>query len=80
MKYFVTVFTGREPGSESNAKIHLNIFGDLGDSGKRLLRISDKVKPFQRGQVSYTFHRNIVVEFIYWSIEMYKELVYKHFI
>ncbi|KAI8774235.1 lipoxygenasey domain-containing protein 1 [Biomphalaria glabrata] len=50
VKYFVTVFTGREPGSESNAKIHLNIFGDLGDSGKRLLRISDKVKPFQRGQ------------------------------
>ncbi|KAH9523747.1 hypothetical protein Btru_040820 [Bulinus truncatus] len=50
VKYYATLYTGRDQGSETSAKIYLNVYGDLGDSGKRMLRNSDKSKPFQRGQ------------------------------
>ncbi|CAL1540914.1 unnamed protein product [Lymnaea stagnalis] len=59
VKYYVTVYTGRDPGSETNAPIYINMFGDLGDSGKRQLRVSNKAKAFQRGQ-SDTFELEAV--------------------
>ncbi|XP_059163011.1 lipoxygenase homology domain-containing protein 1-like [Physella acuta] len=50
VKYFVTVYTGKDPGSDTSAQIFINLMGDLGDSGKRQLRMSNRPKPFQCGQ------------------------------
>ncbi|XP_012939779.1 lipoxygenase homology domain-containing protein 1 isoform X2 [Aplysia californica] len=50
VKYVVTVYTGKDPGSETEAQIYINMFGDIGDCGKRWLRLTNRPTPFQRGQ------------------------------
>lgn len=51
-QYLVEVETGDEDGAETDEMIHINLFGTLGDSGKRFLVHSSEKRPlFQRGQV-----------------------------
>lgn len=50
--YEISVYTGTQPGAETNSNVHITIFGNQGDSGKRKLRKSSTNKvTFQRGQV-----------------------------
>ena len=49
--YFVSVFTGKDPGSETEALVYINMYGDFGDSGHRELRKSNRPKMFAKGQV-----------------------------
>ncbi|XP_062836432.1 oxygen-regulated protein 1 isoform X2 [Anolis carolinensis] len=49
--YDIAVYTGSNPGAETNSNVYITVFGNRGDSGKRKLHKSrfNKVK-FQRGQ------------------------------
>ncbi|XP_060083246.1 lipoxygenase homology domain-containing protein 1-like [Ylistrum balloti] len=51
MKYKVIVQTGNEIGSETDATVYFNLFGDDGDIGKRLLLNSSNRQRFRRSQV-----------------------------
>ncbi|KAM3841839.1 oxygen-regulated protein 1 [Vipera latastei] len=49
--YKISVFTGTQPGAETNSNVYITIFGNQGDSGKRKLQKSSTNKvTFQRGQ------------------------------
>ena len=37
LPYVVEVFTGSEPGSETEANVYVQLIGSRGDSGKRVL-------------------------------------------
>ena len=37
LPYMVEVYTGSEPGSETEANVYLQLIGSRGDSGKRVL-------------------------------------------
>ncbi|CAG5116253.1 unnamed protein product, partial [Candidula unifasciata] len=50
VSYFITVYTGKDPGSETDAQIYITMFGDYGDSGKRELKVSNRERPFRQGQ------------------------------
>ena len=51
--YQVFVHTGDKRGAGTNANIFLNIFGELGDTGDRLLEESKSNRDkFERNQVS----------------------------
>lgn len=54
--YEISVYTGSNPGAETNSNVYITVFGSRGDSGKRKLQTSrtSNVK-FQRGQVKKTF-------------------------
>ncbi|KAL7853335.1 hypothetical protein AOLI_G00201790 [Acnodon oligacanthus] len=50
LKYRVTVCTGNVSGSGTDASVYLNIIGDLGDTGERLLFMSkNNVNKFEKG-------------------------------
>lgn len=51
MHYFITVATGTEPNSATEANVYINIFGEKGDTGKRLLHRSQNEDVFLEGQV-----------------------------
>ncbi|XP_027888486.1 lipoxygenase homology domain-containing protein 1 [Xiphophorus couchianus] len=48
--YEVCVFTGDMMGAGTDAKVYINIYGENGDTGERLLRNSDNLNKFERGQ------------------------------
>lgn len=53
IKYRVTICTGNVSGSGTDATVFLNIFGDLGDTGERLMITSkNNVNKFESGNVS----------------------------
>lgn len=53
MKYRVTICTGNISGSGTDASVYLNIIGDLGDTGERLMFMSkNNVNKFEKGNVS----------------------------
>uniref|UniRef100_A0A3B5LQZ1 Lipoxygenase homology domains 1b n=1 Tax=Xiphophorus couchianus TaxID=32473 RepID=A0A3B5LQZ1_9TELE len=47
--YEVCVFTGDMMGAGTDAKVYINIYGENGDTGERLLRNSDNLNKFERG-------------------------------
>ncbi|XP_077990949.1 uncharacterized protein LOC144445282 [Glandiceps talaboti] len=51
LKYFVQVYTGDEPGADTDANVYICIYGDRGDTGRRLLHRSDNADKFQQAQV-----------------------------
>lgn len=63
--YQVFVHTGDKRGAGTNANIFLNIFGELGDTGDRLLEESKSNRDkFERNQVSLVddrLHRICVI-------------------
>lgn len=56
IKYRITICTGDVSGSGTDATVFLTVFGDLGDTGERLMIISQNtVNKFEKGNVSATF-------------------------
>ncbi|KAK1803299.1 hypothetical protein P4O66_004083 [Electrophorus voltai] len=50
IKYRVTICTGTVSGSGTDASVYLNVIGDLGDSGERLMFMSkNNVNKFEKG-------------------------------
>lgn len=47
------MYTGKEENADTKAQIYLNVFGEHGDWGKRILHKSNNKIPFQRDQVGY---------------------------
>lgn len=45
--------TGKEPGSETDSNVYINIAGEKGDTGRRMLLQSNNVSKFKVGQVGY---------------------------
>lgn len=59
IKYRVTICTGNISGSGTDATVFLNIIGDLGDTGERLMIMSkNNVNKFEKGNVSASFTHN----------------------
>ena len=56
LPYIVEVYTGNEPGSETDSNVYLQLIGSRGDSGKRILysSISD-VKVVNRSTIRLIF-------------------------
>ena len=53
IKYRITICTGNVSGSGTDASVFLNVFGDLGDTGERLMFLSkNNVNKFEKGNVS----------------------------
>lgn len=53
IKYRVTICTGNVSGSGTDASVFLNIIGDMGDTGERLMIMSkNNVNKFEKGNVS----------------------------
>lgn len=53
IKYRVTICTGNVSGSGTDASVFLNMIGDLGDIGERLMIMSkNNVNKFEKGNVS----------------------------
>lgn len=53
IKYRVTICTGNVSGSGTDASVFLNVIGDLGDTGERLMFMSkNNVNKFEKGNVS----------------------------
>jgi len=50
VQYSVIVTTGKKIGAGTNAVVFINIFGALGDTGKRILRHSNHLDKFEKGQ------------------------------
>lgn len=50
-KYYVLVHTGDVDEADTNAEVYLNIFGEKGDTGKRVLLNSNNISKFRSGQV-----------------------------
>lgn len=48
------MYTGTEVGADTDASVYVNLFGEFGDTGKRLMNRSDKKVMFQEGQVCIT--------------------------
>lgn len=51
VKYRVQTYTGSLPGSDTDANVHVNLFGERGDMGKRILFQSNNETKFLEGQV-----------------------------
>ncbi|XP_073440095.1 oxygen-regulated protein 1 [Dendrobates tinctorius] len=51
VKYKISVYTGHLEQAGTEAPIHICLYGEHGDSGKRILFRSDLSSPFQQGQV-----------------------------
>ncbi|XP_048249875.1 lipoxygenase homology domain-containing protein 1-like isoform X2 [Haliotis rufescens] len=51
LSYLVEVTTGTERNSATDAEVHLTIFGERGDTGKRVLRLSNNRNKFRAGQM-----------------------------
>lgn len=52
LKYRVTICTGNVSGGGTDASVFLNIIGDLGDTGERLMIMSkNNVNKFEKGNV-----------------------------
>lgn len=52
LKYRVTICTGNVGGGGTDACVFLNIIGDLGDTGERLMITSkNNVNKFEKGNV-----------------------------
>lgn len=52
LTYTVEVYTGREPGAETQADVFIQLFGSRGDTGKRVLYHSqNNDTKFQAGQM-----------------------------
>ena len=52
IKYKVEVYTGNEPGADTEAELFIHLFGSHGDSGKRVLfNCLNNKTPFQGGQM-----------------------------
>lgn len=52
-EYVVRVYTGPMQGAGTDGKVWLMLHGENGDTGKRLLSVSNtNIKPFQRNQVN----------------------------
>ncbi|TRY95059.1 hypothetical protein DNTS_004690 [Danionella cerebrum] len=50
LKYRVTICTGNVSGSGTDASVYLNVIGDLGDTGERLMFMSkNNVNKFEKG-------------------------------
>lgn len=53
IKYRITICTGNVSGSGTDASVFLNVIGDLGDTGERLMYMSkNNVNKFEKGNVS----------------------------
>ena len=53
VRYKVEVHTGKKSSAGTDANVYINIFGDLGDTGKRYLSHSKTNKnKFEKGRVS----------------------------
>lgn len=60
IKYRVTICTGNVSGSGTDASVFLNVIGDLGDTGERLMIMSkNNVNKFEKGNVSASLIRKI---------------------
>ncbi|KAG7241182.1 hypothetical protein INR49_025925, partial [Caranx melampygus] len=60
IKYRVTICTGNVSGSGTDASVFLNIIGDLGDTGERLMIMSkNNVNKFEKGNVNDEHSRYI---------------------
>lgn len=70
IKYRVTICTGNVSGSGTDASVFLNVFGDLGDTGERLMFMSkNNVNKFEKGNVSeysysFLFHERKNIELL----------------
>ena len=51
LKYHVMVYTGEDDGSDTDANVYLNIYGEKGDTGKRVLLVSNNDHKFRSGQI-----------------------------
>lgn len=52
IKYRITICTGNVSGSGTDASVFLNVIGDLGDTGERLMYMSkNNVNKFEKGNV-----------------------------
>ncbi|XP_075070522.1 oxygen-regulated protein 1 [Mixophyes fleayi] len=51
VKYEISVYTGHLENAGTEDSVYICIFGERGDSGKRLLFRSDLLNPFRQGQV-----------------------------
>ncbi|XP_051267644.1 lipoxygenase homology domain-containing protein 1 [Dicentrarchus labrax] len=61
IKYRVTICTGNVSGSGTDASVFLNIIGDLGDTGERLMIMSkNNVNKFEKGN-----HDEFLIEAVY---------------
>lgn len=59
IKYRVTICTGNVSGSGTDATVFLNVIGDLGDTGDRLMIMSkNNVNKFEKGNVSVLINKN----------------------
>lgn len=54
--YEVCVFTGDMLGAGTDANVYINIYGENGDTGERLLRKSGNLNKFESGQVREESH------------------------
>jgi len=57
------IYTGKETDAETEANVYLNVFGERGDTGKRLLVKSNNINKFKNGQVC-----NFIIKKIYLQI------------
>ncbi|XP_068508966.1 lipoxygenase homology domain-containing protein 1 [Syngnathus scovelli] len=48
--YDVHVFTGHPWGAGTDAKVYINVYGEIGDTGERRLRKSNNLNKFERDQ------------------------------
>lgn len=62
IKYRVTICTGNVSGSGTDASVFLNIIGDLGDTGERLMFMSkNNVNKFEKGNVSAKWNQMLIL-------------------
>ena len=52
LNYQVAVVTGNYWNAGTSAKVYLNMFGERGDTGPRLLHKTKRSKKFEKGKVS----------------------------
>ncbi|MED6262282.1 Lipoxygenase y domain-containing protein 1, partial [Ataeniobius toweri] len=61
IKYLVTICTGNVSGSGTDARVFLNIIGDMGDTGERLMFMSkNNVNKFEKGN-----HDEFLIESVF---------------
>ena len=81
IRYQVHVFTGSATGSDTDANVYLNLWGERGDTGKRQLNKSNNPMMFLSGQVfqfNFYFHHLLKIV-IFWNrgvpdIKLYRSL------
>ncbi|CAL8344476.1 unnamed protein product [Lota lota] len=62
IKYLVTICTGNISGSGTDASVFLNIIGDLGDTGERLMFMSkNNVNKFEKGNHDEFFVESVTL-------------------